>query len=105
MNQPLPLSDAGHVTLEQWRTATATNPDDVEPVLEVLIAIETNGWPPRWPCEEDRFEPGQWIIARTDNLWVVVRPDNDSFHFITAINPSPDQQQHVSWLIDPEPDD
>lgn len=79
-------------------------------MLEALVAITTDGWPPtittggtpapRWPYEQDRFDQAQWIVARTNNLWVVVRPDFDSFDFITAINPArTNRNMSPGWSI------
>jgi hypothetical protein len=115
VSQRLQLSATGRVNYERWRDAPATEPDAVELVHEVLLAIAEDGWPPmltcgahpvpRWPYFSDATNPENWIIARTSKLWVVVHPEAETFDFITAIHPTPEQSELTDWLPDPpEPD-
>ena len=110
MSPGLQLSDAGHRLYEAWRDHPATTDEEAALVLAVLSAIATGGWPPqntdhglpapRWPYMRDSGDPRQWIVAPSDDLWVVVRPGAQSFDFVTATRPVKDQL--VEWLTDPE---
>jgi hypothetical protein len=109
LSQTLPLSAAGHLRYDAWRQAPATTAEEAALVLEVLVAICTGGWPPRntehglpaprWPVFRDTSNPCHWIVAAADNLWVVVRPNAESFDFVTAM--TPEKEQLVAWPFEP----
>ena len=111
MSRRLQLSSTGVFRYRQWRDSPATEPEEIALVLEVLLAISEDGWPPtitrgaqpvpRWPYFRDPIDLSQWIIAASADLWVVVQPEADSFDFVTAMQPAPEQEELADWLTDP----
>ncbi len=109
MTHPLPHSEVGRTLFDRWRCAPDTTQEHATLATAVLRAIETDGWPPvtpddhttpRWPSMQDPFTPDLKIVACAADLWIVVRMNPDSFDFVTAHHPTPDDAAHTPWLPD-----
>ena len=109
------LSPGGLRRYRQWRDSPATTQDQAALVLNVLDHIAENGWPPtdnlgsfsapRWLYFRPNENTQDWIIAPADDLWIIVRQnEDDTIDFVNAYQPDEDQKP-VPWLTEPTPDD
>ena len=101
----LPLSAPGYARYRTWRDAPTTAAHDIALVDRVIGAITQTGWPPtvaQWLYFQDPDDHHHWIIAPADTLWVVIRPDSETVEFVTAHHPTPDDDERVPWLTDPD---
>jgi len=116
LSRRLQLSRGGLCRYRNWRHSPATTPEQASLVLKVLDHIATNGWPPtdtrdgsspapRWLYFRSNENTQDWIVAPTDDLWIIIHLDeDDTIDFVNAFQPDEDQKP-VPWLTEPSPDD
>ena len=113
MSRRFQLSPAGLSRYRQWRDSPSTTSHDIALTLEVLVAIAQGGWPPttsgnppspRWLYFRHTEHLEQWVVAPTEDLWVIVHLDEEdrTFDFVNAYRPDEDDKKLAPWLTDPD---